>query len=223
MSIVQAQVRIPYDSGLPGDVATNVWHFRAADPDPTNLDMTEILDRLSQFYSAAAAPSVASVASRFSVNLNPAAARLKLYNLAHLSPRAPIADTPINLGAVGSDSLPEECAVVLSFQGLKVSGLPQSRRRGRIFLGPLATTSLSSTPYGRPHSVYRAIIRDSAQRLVRRNDDPIVGQASLVQWVVWSKTAQSAVDVNDGWVDDSFDTQRRRGADPTLRDTFAFA
>jgi hypothetical protein len=39
-------------------------------------------------------------------------------------------------------------------------------------------------------------------------------------WSVWSEANQTASPVRDGWVDDAWDTQRRRGLDSSARTTF---
>jgi hypothetical protein len=39
-------------------------------------------------------------------------------------------------------------------------------------------------------------------------------------WVAYSGKLGTGTVVTNGWCDNSFDTQRRRGQDPTVRDTW---
>jgi hypothetical protein len=41
-----------------------------------------------------------------------------------------------------------------------------------------------------------------------------------VEWAIYSPTANLHKTITDIWVDDAWDTQRRRGLAPTTRDTF---
>lgn len=218
MSVLAAQVTIPYESAIPADVTTNTWHFQASEPDPTAAELQALAGRLEEFYGAAAAPSVVSVASFLSSELVLANARLKVYDLGTPQPRAPIYDEAFYVATGPSSSaLPTEVAVCLSFQGLRVSGLPQARRRGRVYIGPLGNTVQASGTVARPSGPFRDAMANAAQRLQGYNETPILPSDANLKWVVWSPTALSAVDVTDGWVDDAFDIQRRRGEAPTVR------
>lgn len=106
-------------------------------------------------------------------------------------------------------TLPSEVACVLSFQGSKAAGFPQARRRGRIYLGPLVNTMNVN---GRPDSGTRTNVANHASTLKTALAAP-GGQ----HWAVWSVADQATVEIQDGWLDDAFDTQRRRGVRLTSR------
>jgi hypothetical protein len=97
------------------------------------------------------------------------------------------------------------------------------RRKGRVFLGPLSTGTVSQSSNAgdvRPESTTMAAFLASGLALV-------LDTAGDPRLAIYSPTtdATSTVDdaffdVEDLWIDNSFDTQRRRGGAPTVR-TFA--
>ena len=134
---------------------------------------------------------------------------MKIYNLDDTKPRAPIyeqTDTDAISGLSGT-GFPNEVAACLSYHAAKLSGAIQARRRGRIYLGPLNTSTGSITPTGdsRPNATFRAAVLSAA------------GYAALqlaaagATWAVYSPTANTAVKIDVFSIDDAFDTQRRRG------------
>lgn len=133
--------------------------------------------------------------------------------------------------------LPSEVAVCCSYQGTPAPGVEQSRRRGRLFLGPLNQGASSTGPNGpRPSAEVRDALGAAYSRLTASVD-------AEVEAVVYSRPfpgrgpveridkpdlpalpARPAVTVgiDQIWVDDEFDTQRRRGLVRTGR-TFVAA
>jgi len=104
----------------------------------------------------------------------------------------------------------------LSFQGERTSGQSQARRRGRVYLGPFGS-SAGDTTSGRPSSGLRGGIITAAAAFG-------VQSQAAIEWV-WgvistAGPSMSFSEVKDGWVDDAWDTQRRRGEGATLRTTF---
>lgn len=139
---------------------------------------------------------------------------IKFYTAGGPQPNYPYEELTFNFGSAPTlDSLPTEVAICLSFQGLRIPGTPQSRRRGRIYLGPVKATLTASA---RPTSGIRTIIATAATNLAAA----IVAVDPTYRWAVWSRTDGVAVAITDGWVDDTWDTQRRRGLDATSRTTF---
>jgi hypothetical protein len=139
----------------------------------------------------------------------------KLYDRADTPPRAPVATGTWSFaGAPAGDSLPKEVALCLSFQGAPLSGTPQSRRRGRIYMGPLRTSALGTD--GRPVAGLITQLKDAGDNLLAASE----AAASWI-WVVYSPTSGLETTITNGWVDNEFDTQRRRGRVPTSRTTFS--
>jgi hypothetical protein len=136
------------------------------------------------------------------------------YRESDTKPRAPIRITTWNLTASPTGNpLPSEVCLCMSFQATQVSGVPQARRRGRIFIGPLDVTSLETD--GRPPSTARLAINNAGGALLDAS------QASTTwKWAVYSRVLGTGSDVANGWVDNAFDIQRRRGIQPNLRSIF---
>lgn len=138
----------------------------------------------------------------------------KIYDMLDPEPRAPVEEGLWNFSSAPStDPLPPEVALCLSFQGVKQSGVPQARRRGRVYIGPLRATISAD---GRPTAGAITILRNAGDALY----DAGVASAGDWNWAVYSTVNGGTVDVANGWVDNEFDTQRRRGRIPTTRNVF---
>lgn len=144
-----------------------------------------------------------------------------VYNLDDPEPRVPRYDQVWATGAGGfatQAALPEEVALCLSYEALPESGVAQARRRGRIYAGPLTLTSLLTTADGRVTTA--AGLAASLGVQMKGLRDAAIGISS--NWIVYSPTqAQFGLDpsavIQQGWVDNAFDTQRRRGVEATVR------
>ncbi len=204
MGAIRAQVTLTTVDAVSENFVSNSWCFSGTDP---GSDSVAIASALQVFYSA------------LSSYLSPAIAQngheIKLSDLPGTPPNYPFYTTPFNLSAAPAGSpLPSEVATCLSFQGSKAAGFPQARRRGRIYIGPLDTTALDAN--GRPSSAMLTAITSAAATF----KSTIAALASDTAWSIWSPTDGAAVPVANGWMDNAFDTQRRRGIDRTTRTTF---
>lgn len=138
---------------------------------------------------------------------------VKFYALPGLTPNYPTAERTFNFAANPSGNpLPTECAIVASFQGSRTPGFEQARRRGRVYLGPLGS---GTNDAGRPGSGIVAGIVTAME-----NFRDAVNAISGHSWCVWSTVDQEAVPITSGWVDNAWDTQRRRGLERTSRNTW---
>jgi len=138
---------------------------------------------------------------------------LKVYNLASPEPRAPVWEATWDFaGAPTGEQLPHEVACCISYQGARVSGEDQKRRRGRMYLGPL---DVAITEDGRPLQANREAMLDRLQTFIE--------QINLIDihFIVWSRVNEAPVVVTNLWVDNAWDIQRRRGVDPTVRYSLA--
>lgn len=204
MVALKAQVTIPYFSAIPTDVAVNVWSFEIADDTTPNFE--QIGAFLNTFYSA--------LVSYMSPLLDTENATVKGYVRTDAEPQTPRLSGPLVLGASGTgDPLPEEVAVCLSFKGSLTSGQVPARRRGRIFLGPLrgpvvqvGASSRAEVANGFAEDIEDAVTAANAELTTAGNFHTI-----------WSQTNEENVTVTDYWVDNAFDTQRKRGRAPTSR------
>lgn len=201
---IRCTVTFAIDSGIPEDRPVNTWAFTAVDKSTPVSD--EITDDLIAFYNAVSGAFSGIYAQNGHV--------IKFYDLADPQPRAPYYERTFNLTSNPTQSpLPSELAICVSFQGNRVSGQDQKRRRGRVYLGPLAT---GQNDNGRPLGTTLTAINAAADDLLTASN----GSANYA-WCVYSRTDDAMVVVTNGWVDDAFDVQRRRGLAPTTRRTFA--
>lgn len=216
MANYQFQYTIPYFTNLPTDVITNDWSMFWPIGTPAESDFENARDRLMAFYSAVYQIGGGSNTGAPWVVF--ADASLKVYNRGDAPPRAPVyeAAAPITADQAASSYLPPEAAICLSFQAAQVSGVPQSRRRGRVFLGGfgIAMTPGDDNEFPVVDPIIRLGICSAAEDLL----------AGLTTdgwvWSVWSRVNASGSAVTNGWVDDAIDTQRRRGVAPTVRTLF---
>ncbi len=197
-ALVRAQVVLPFKSGLPEDVSTNTWHFTAdtADFEAVAAALTPILQ---QFYI--------DISDRLSIVVDNPQVHVNFYNMLTPPPRVPITNNiSIAAGTAGTTGLPNEVSVCLSFRG-NPPILPS--RRGRLYIGPLVNNVgvivvASNVPRVAP--AMRADLLAAAQAL-GTSVQAIPGD---VNWVIYSPTNLTTVGVTWAWIDDDFDTQRRR-------------
>jgi len=139
----------------------------------------------------------------------------KYYDLPGTPPNYPFDIDTWNLASAPTGtSLPEEVAICCSFQGPKIPGFPQNRRRGRVYIGPLDIAFLNTD--GRPIA---ARITNLATAMATLGSN-LNALSPTVELAVWSPTDGAAVVCTDGWIDNAWDTQRRRGRDATTRTTY---
>lgn len=203
----RAQVVIPGRSGLPEDVYVNTFGFRN-DGIATRDQMADaIRDRLSDFYVTPVAQTGMAISNFLNGAMFLNTAAVKVYDLGEAPPRRVIERT-ITLTATSGDPLPTEVAATLSFYGDR--NLP--RQRGRIYLGPLKTTVLGTQANT---VLFASNFLITAAHAMRRLSQQATG--NVARWHVISGTAADSVQVSAGWVDDSPDTQRRRGRRASVR------
>lgn len=219
MAHLMSQIILGRDTALPKDVFVNTWHYDTGAQADVNV-VQGIDDAMGAFYGGVAPGNTSSLASKLGPQVSQAvnSSRHKIYNMAQPMPRVPVYDRPWTMPATNSSALPSEVAVCLSFEGVKQAGVPQSRRRGRVFLGPMADSgSVIDSTNGRVAAGFPDFIVNCAKQL--HSDLLALG----VTWSVFSRMNVALVPVHTVWCDNAFDTQRRRGDAPTLRSTFSFA
>lgn len=215
MAIIHIQHTLQGFSGEPADRFVNTFTV-VTEADPTPATLQPLANALVAFYSQAAMGNYLAKAGA-------APGRsIQMYNLAEAKPRVPIFEqidtAPPYTNAV--TPLPAEVACCLSFEGTQISGLPQSRRRGRIYLGPLTTNAAdaaTTTPYtSRPAQSFINDVLGYAETL--RAD----WSASGALWSIYSPLTPlpSTAQAIHWWMDNAWDTQRRRGARPTVSTGF---
>jgi hypothetical protein len=214
MPHVFAQVEIQRITLKPEDKIVNGFHFTVSAVNTANLDL--IRDRLRTFYNVAIPGGTNTIKNLLAGQLLAATGHVvKMYDMQQVTPRVPVRIDDLQLVPNGNTSYPAEVALCLSYRGSLLAGTNPRRRRGRIYLGPLSNSGIAAISSGdsRPLAAVMTYVADAGKRLMDANS------ATNVEWVVFSKAGQERTSVQHVWVDDAFDTQRRRGADPTTRIT----
>lgn len=217
---IRAQVTLESKSLLPEDGSINVWHFRTLTDDPA-VSIAEINPALDTFYT--------SIESIYCANTITGNWSVKYYDLSDAEPRTPIDIASFtSITPTTGDGLPTECAIAMSFEGALTSGTIRRRRAGRLFLGPLSNgVTTTVTGYVQVSSVAKGVISDAALEIATS------AELDFTVWSVFSPTAAGAkpwssgaiaaatTDVDHGWIDNAFDTQRRRGTKASDRATWS--
>lgn len=203
MPLYRTQFVLETADNVAANYATNTWYCTAGNE-------TELLG-----FNSAVLALYGSVASQFG-NMMKATSQIKWksYDMNDPEPRAPVLEASSTINPDNTNTLPAEVAMVLSFQAVKVSGSPQARRRGRIYL-PFLKSSLNGAD-GRPTATIITAMATAADTLVTASK-----ASTTWKWVVYSPTDNAGRPVTDGWVDNEWDTQRRRGRVRTSRTLFS--
>lgn len=201
MALARVNVVLQGVSGLPEDqfVNTLAWNGDGLpDWDSWAQDLADAVRTLWQQLSGTGSPFYPNdtVARSFQV---------RVYNPedAGAPPMVATGTLPFNT----SLALPTECAAVLSFY----AGSNRPRQRGRIFVGPMSTQSLLAS--GR-------MATDVITRLTTLATGLKAFGGDSYQWSVYSRVDDVHRELTAGWVDNAFDTQRRRGLTSNVRTPF---
>lgn len=210
MARYRIQFTLPSTTLLPRDDVVNTFHVQADDVAMANLCGQAIWD---EFYSVVGEYVGPQISRSVDVNV-------RIYDLADAEPRTPVSDGSAGILAASSDgtALPAEVAVCLSLEALQASGANPQRRRGRLFFGPLNGDALAASgSYGRPSASLRGSMTTAAEAA----GNAIIALGGF--WCIYSRADDAFRAVIRGWVDDEFDTQRRRGRDASSRLLFTLS
>lgn len=224
MPLYLVAVQFAGTTGLPEDVYVNdfVWETAGAIDQAEADDITDILD--ASFYNNNT-PAAEQISDYMSPNISRAAGGVKVdfyditADLAGTPHGSPVVRSTFTLGASTGDAIPEEVSAVVSYHSdltgvLERDGAtrPAARRRGRLYIGPLAHNAYDSIGGKVLLSlVFQSALIDGATRL-------LADAGGL--WMQWSRADAFVRPVEGGFIDNAFDTQRRRGAAPNGRTTF---
>lgn len=221
MANVHTQVVLKNTTALVEDDVVHTFNFITPTAGaPSALELSQITGALVEFYNVdtSGGTNTAEQISRC-ISRASTACEVRHFNVTAVldgSPAgSPVAIHVFTLGAAAASSapgLPSEVATCLSYHSdytdrPEVGPLhtrPRARERGRIYIGPLASSLLSERTPNTPVPA-NFWIDHLALAATRLKDNP------NTEWAVWSRKEARMEAVVGGWVDDAFDIQRRRG------------
>lgn len=215
-TLLRVQVVIPTTGGVPDDSVSNTFYFDGDDGNSEEDYYTVARQMVVDFYGA--------IDGVLFPNTVDSPATMKMYDMRDATPRIPKFTDTFPITPTASDPFPSEVALCASFRAAQVSGVPAARRRGRLYIGPI--TIIRGTiidGQSRPDSTAMTTLATACANL----EDGGAMNVGSMKWAVYSPTTHLATnvddafnDVLDGWVDNAWDTQRRRGCDASARTLF---
>lgn len=184
------------------DFLVNTWHCQAVAATDPDVAAQDFIDDLKAFYGALEGSQTGQAVDGDMT--------FKAYNLADPEPRAPIVEDTRAMTFGTGDPLPLQLCICMSYRAAFTSGVPKARRRGRVYLGGFKASLADAS--GLIETTTATAIRDSAETLNQASDD-----STTYTWIVYSRVDALGRVVRGGWIDNSFDVQRRRALDMTLR------
>lgn len=243
MAIIRAVAVLKHVSGLARDNCVNTFHFTGELAGFSDLNVVDAVRRM--YLQPLGEPG--NLISPLGTYLSPAINTLDVHLYEVPGTLTDGKETPAgpprfsslgnpgdiaSLVGVSATPLPSEVAACISYQGTPGAGVVQRRRRGRIYIGPLNTgASAKVGSVARPSAPFRDAMRDAMLRMINEVDDgaefvvysrPFAGRAQIdrpgrAPLPAIPARPATTVNVDQIWVDDEFDTQRRRGLQRTTR------
>lgn len=227
-TFVHATVRIPSLDHVPANDRINTFAFSSGTHGPAAM-ATRIVDLLTDFYNVNHDNHALCYWINETVDRGTDECEITMVDvtgtLNGVGIPSPFAMDTFTLGpSQEGNPLPDECCVCCSFHG-SLTGLlehsggtsPKSRRRGRIFLGPLVQAAVGdSGPTDADVTV--SLIEDSNAAM---EDLMTSSSAEFLAWCVWSRAAAAMFPVVGGWTDNEFDTLRKRGLRVSAKTTWS--
>ena len=198
----QVQIELASASNVAADSIVNTFAVKALDG---SASFSALAGAFTTFYTSLA-PELGTVLAG-SANAH----HFRLYHLSEPEPRPPVYTSRFTRAGTGTP-LPSEVSICSSIAASAPAGQRPARRRGRVFLGPLnINTGEVVGGYLRPKAATMNNIANATETL----------NAFLqgINWrlCVWSRADNTLFPVVRGWVNNEYDTQRRRGPEATAR------
>lgn len=214
----------PHSTGLAEDAVVNTWSWIGNNVSGRAGDAAVIKTSLDAFYGAVKA----YLSSQYAWN----SGTYETIDMQDARPRVPFDVVGAALGTLSTtnNDLPYETALCVSMRGALVSGLNRRRRRGRVYVGPLQLAA-GDNPQGPANGIVDTFATAAAALLTASNVDlavyspythhdvPVGGDIKDYPDEVPALLDDSFIPVTTVWVDNSWDTQRRRGVKATYRKT----
>lgn len=236
-------VTFEHTSGLPADRMVNTFAVKTAAADSTAIDIDNVLPPFGDFYNLLHGTQTARLCAYMSQCLDRGAGRSKIRAYAiPLGPAggpmgSPLFETDFQLAStgLGGKELPSEVAAVISYHA-DLTNIPQeappaapgekkqrpaNRRRGRLYIGPLndqvCQVGVGGVGRQRIGAVPQADMAEAFKGLFA---DVAASGSVGATLAVFSRKDHTLRAVTGGFVDDGFDTQRRRGEKAVSRTVF---
>lgn len=200
---------IPYFTAIAKDVITNTWHFNWLNGGtPSNASFLFLDNNVRAALGGCYANATTNHMAAF---CNQTATVVTIYDLDDPVPRVPVYQSTGTLSAVikaTSTLIAAETSVCVSYKAAFISGIPKASQRGRIFLGGIADNWVdpgTGALFPKPKPGTLTALGNSI------NDLLATPFADDWEWVVYSRKLMQTFPVVGGWIDNAFDTQRRRG------------
>lgn len=211
-------------SGIERDRVQNTWHYLAPSQTPTSTNYGEWMGQWQLFMDDL------HTSMSGCLGIGPEALRVEFFQLtAEKPPPGSGLGPPRSAGnmawltAPSAAGLPAEVSICLSLDGTTVldseggptGPRPAARKRNRKYIGPLGQGVVQAAA-----STLEAVVVPAIRSLILSAWDARMNVGMATKgWnpVVFSPTLWATNPIKTTWVNDAFDTQRRRGEDPTIK------
>lgn len=193
MSVYRAQIATSQDTVEPKDRIMITPHFRVVGTStmghPAFVD--DVISKWTTYLGGSPAANELTV---------------KLYDAEAPAPNYPLVEKTVRAGVAAASLVNRDVAMCLSY--FATNNRP--RTRGRIYV-PCSLAGITPSS-SRPSAANQTRVSDLATVLAAMGGSEYI-------WAVWSRVDRVARNVTDWWVDNSWDSQRRRGLRGTSRTT----
>jgi hypothetical protein len=218
MPLVRVQVSFQGKSGLPRDQYVNTFFFQGSLAPAGGF--LPLITGVIGLYTSTPAGGSQAVMARMSALTDDNNVVVKVYDQAAAPHSPPLQTESVGLPGFGGGSgspLPTELAACLSYRAHFPTSVDPKRRRGRIYIGPLQQGSLQVSPT--TEAILAPAFCDDLTRAA--GDMAAVCNTAGYDWSVFSRANGVAYSIDEVWVDNAVDIQRRRGIKATARVTAA--
>lgn len=219
---LRASIVMQGASGLPRDETVNTLSF-VAEKTMGFAAVLQIHNDIQELWTA--------IGGSFSNEIARTGAQVHYYDWSIAPPNPPLYVEALSIPArlAGVVDMPRELAMCVSFKAPTLSGTVPARRRGRIYLGPLVQDS-TSLDYDMPQAATLTAFAGAFGAFLQASQAnegsrwAIVSRRIAGGWLSGQQgppnLAGAVSPVDEGWIDNAWDIQRRRGLEPTSRVTF---
>lgn len=208
------QVTLPAANNLPADNIINTFAFSGGDAGGGTA--AQIAEAIMSFYNVPSPGGASSVAEFINSTVSRTVPlTMKMWDTGPGDLGEPVVEFEADTLVAPNETagLPQEVALCLSYGAGVSSGVPQRRRRGRIYIGPLTESALGPAQTGQPRRPSSTLIAE-----VLASADYWLGAMGTLNHAVWSRAGNVVTPITSYWIDNEFDTQRRRGQLPSDRE-----